>query len=119
MLSDLGGLFNAVIPHLSLLPLYLVWLLGFLLAIIYREHNPPLCTALMVCFGYFLIANILFTVLNQWLIHWMVETASADRSLFYGIVAMARSLLSAVVWAILLFAVIRWGVLRQEKNKEA
>jgi hypothetical protein len=90
-------------------PLYLVWLVGMLLALTrWRRHPTPSLLAL-IAFALFLMSAISGTLLFHWAL--TVDRPHLERELLFSAISLGRLIISAVAWVLVLLALFGWRTL--------
>ncbi len=97
------------------LPLYLVWLVGIILAIAFWRRHPRVSLLTIIALVLFLlegISGLAFTLATPFL----VRGAIANYMALNGILSVVQGIVSLIAWIILLVALFGW---RQEAAKQA
>jgi hypothetical protein len=96
--------------YLTQLPVILVWLIGLVLALVYWRRHPTVSLLAIIAIVGFLVTSLVGTYLSVWLPLTLQERGWSIGRI--GILMTARgvigSLISAVLWALLLAAVFGW-----------
>jgi hypothetical protein len=88
------------------LPVYLVWLIGMLLALVrWRRHPVPSLLAL-VAFTLFLMSAMTATLLHVWVMSEM--DLELSRAWMFSLIALGRTAVGTVAWVLLLLALFGW-----------
>lgn len=92
--------------YISALPLFIVWLVGFVLSLVHWERDPKLSRLTLIATAGFLVTSPLFEYLNARMPLLMRERGLSASQLgaWYGILGVSRSLVSAGLWVLLLVA---------------
>jgi hypothetical protein len=87
-------------------PVYLVWLVGMLLALTrWRRHPIPSLLAL-IAFTLFLMSAISGTLLSNWAI--LGDHPNLERGWLLSAISLVRTGISTVAWILLLLALFGW-----------
>jgi hypothetical protein len=93
--------------YLTQLPVILVWLIGLVLSLVYWRRHPTVSLLAIVAIVGFLITSLIGTYLSVWLPLILQERGWSIGQI--GMLLTARSiigsLVSAVLWALLLAAI--------------
>jgi hypothetical protein len=102
ILNQLGPLLASVLP---MIPQLLVWVVGFVLAIIHWGRHPRVCVlttmALVIAAVGGLASRVAFTLIPQMAGQWGVGNVA----FVFGVVGFASSCIAALAWGLLLAAV--------------
>jgi hypothetical protein len=89
------------------LPVYLVWLIGMLLALVrWRRHSMPSLLAL-IAFILFLVSSMTATFLSVWVFS-QRDNPDINRAWMFTILGLVRTAVSTVAWVLLLLALFGW-----------
>jgi uncharacterized membrane protein len=92
-------------------PVYLMWLIGIVLAIIYYRRRPAAAMFTLIAMVILLMTSVFGSILNAWLpLAWHTRGLPIGQvGLVQGVLSLTRSLLNAVAFALLLAAIFsRW-----------
>lgn len=96
--------FAAALPlYLGQLPIYLIWLAGIVLSVMYRRKYPKVSLLAGIAFVVLLISSLISNYLAMWLP--FVLIGSPNRSTILAINALVQSLIQAVAWGLVLVAI--------------
>ncbi|HEY5574500.1 MAG TPA: hypothetical protein VIK64_15875 [Anaerolineales bacterium] len=101
------------------LPLYLVWLAGFALAIAYWRRHPRVAQLTIGAMVIFFVTSLAGTALSRWLPFALQARglATSQLGLVTIIISVIQTLLNAVAFALLLAAIFGWRI-QGEKSSE-
>lgn len=96
--------------YLPQIPLFLVWLVGIALAVVFWRRHPRVSLLAIIALALFLLGALVGAPVSLWLPMMMQERGlSPSRiGLMLTGVAVAQSLLSAVLWGIVIAAIFGW-----------
>ena len=96
--------------YLTQLPVYLVWVVGIVLAIINWRRHPGAAQLTLAALFLFFITSIEGTAISSWLPLTLHARAMAARQMgiVSGIVSVIRAIFNALAFAILLVAIFGW-----------
>lgn len=92
------------------LPLYVIWLVGLVLALSHRRKRPQTARLVMVAIVLLLVTSLVGTYLDVWLPLALHERFGLSFSRMSGILALKgglQSLIQAMAWGLLFFAIFR------------
>lgn len=104
-------MFQALVLNYALqIPLYLVWLVGVVLAVISWKRNPKVSLLTVIALAVFFILSGVGTGLNMWLPPTWYERGwmPARIGLLTAAIGFVRTLVDAVGFGLLLAAVFGW-----------
>lgn len=101
--ENLGGL-------LAQTPIYLVWLVGFILAWLRWSRHPRVSLLVVVATGIFLVSGVGVSLFNVFLPAIAYNTGTTMRAIgiLIGAVSIGRVLLSVVGFSLLIAAALGW-----------
>ena len=105
---------NTFLPYLSVyllqLPLYLVWLVGIILSIVFWKKHPTVSLLTLIALVGLLIISIVGTYTSTWLpISLHAKGMSTGRiGIELGIISIVSSILSTAFWILLVIALFGW-----------
>jgi hypothetical protein len=100
---------------LPAIPLFLVWLLGALLCIVWWRRHPVGSLIALIAFGLFFLQAFIGTCLWYWLDRrylyegWSIDESTNARS----ILSMCRTVVSTIGWILILVALFGWRNIRR------
>jgi hypothetical protein len=105
-----------LVPSLAVLfvqlPLLLVWLTGMVLAIIYWKRHPRVSLLALIGMAGLFIATVIGSLISLWLPEIYDQTGfpggMEQFALLMNIKTIAGSLLSAVLWVLVIAAIFGW-----------
>ena len=88
-------------------PMLLVWLVGIALALLWWQRAPKVALVTCIVCGVFLLDALIGTFILVALPGMLIERgqSSAQIGSAFGLIGIVRSLLHAVLWAAVLFAI--------------
>lgn len=91
-------------------PLFLVWIIGIVLAIIFWRKHPAVSGLTLLAISGFIILDIVNAYLNLRLSTWLLEQGMSPSNSMPIFIAkgIISSLLDAVLWILLLFSIFGW-----------
>jgi hypothetical protein len=94
-------------------PVFLVWLVGLVLALVRWKRHPKV--SLLTCIAFVMFfAEIPFFFYLYFYIDWMMLVPSTSLEFVSTVINIIESLISATAWGLLLVAVFGW---RSEQGK--
>jgi hypothetical protein len=102
--------FSYLAIYLVQLPLYLVWLVAIILAIVFWKKHPTVSLLTLIALVGLLVLSIVGTYASTWLpISLHAQGISTARiSVELGIISVASNLLSTAFWILLVIALFGW-----------
>jgi len=103
-----------LVPLLSVLlfqaPVLIVWTVGLVLAIVFWKRHPKVSLLALIAILGLMITSILGSLLRIWLGAWMDQFGApfGRANITLVVYQVASSLISAVFWALLVFAIFGW-----------
>ena len=96
---------------LGMFPLFIVWLVGLVLSLVYWKKNPKVSLLTLISTAGFLVTSPVFTYLNTRMPLIMQERGLSATQLGarYAILGITHSLVSAGLWVLLLVAIFGFG----------
>lgn len=108
--STLRFILTILPPLLVQAPLFLVWFLGIILSLIWRQRHPQVSLLVIISSVILVIETFVGTLVTVWLPAYAMQnnwTSSQIGGLF-SVIGLIRTLFSAVAWGLILMAVFRW-----------
>ena len=105
-----GIAISAVSSCLPQLPLFLVWLVGIVLAVTRWQRHPKVSMLALIALVLTLLETIISNFLSIWLPIMLTEqgTSATQIGTIFGIWRFIASLVGAVIWGLVLAAIFRW-----------
>jgi hypothetical protein len=105
---------NTSLPYLAVylvqIPLYLVWLVGIILSIVFWKKHPTVSLLTLIALAGLLILSIVGVYTSTWLpmtLH-AQGLSTARIGIELGIISIASSILSTAFWILLVVALFGW-----------
>jgi hypothetical protein len=92
-------------------PLYVVWVIGIVLAVVRWRRHPRVSLLLLVALVALLLTSLGLTLLRAWATHQMAGPAGwtgQQLSWFFSALGLLGVLVSAAAWGLTLFAALGW-----------
>jgi hypothetical protein len=91
-------------------PLFAIWLVGIIVAVINIHRHPQAATAALIVFLVFIVKAIAFPFVQIWAIRQQMNQVGASDWVFnlYWVTAFLDHLVDAILWGILLLAIFGW-----------
>jgi hypothetical protein len=104
--------------YLVQLPLYLVWLVGIILSIVFWKKHPTVSLLSLIALAGLLIISIVDVYASTWLpIALRSQGMSTGRiSIEMGIISVSSSFVSTAFWILLVIALFGWRKGREENQ---
>ena len=112
--------FETILPTLASYlvqgPILLVWLVGFILALVYWRRHPRVSLLTVIALLIFLGETLAGTYLNLWLPLMLTGRGVQAAATVFLIKSILTSLILAIAWALLVAAIFGW---RRAASQEA
>jgi hypothetical protein len=91
-------------------PVYIVWLIGIVLALMRWRKHPQVSLMIVLALGMMLVTSIIFQYLYIWLPRRLLDGDLSSMSItrVYTVLGVIHSSVSAVGFGLLLVALFRW-----------
>jgi hypothetical protein len=99
--------FNFFLQFAIQAPLLLVWIAGIVLAVLHWQRYPKIALATSIACTLFILDALVGTFISLWLPSFLVEQGQSATQIgtAFAFVGSIRSLLHALLWAAVLFAI--------------
>ncbi|MCB0214298.1 MAG: hypothetical protein KDJ52_33475 [Anaerolineae bacterium] len=93
----------------SQLPVILVWLAGFIMAIVFWRRHPRVSLLTVIAMVGFFINTLVGTYISLWLPRMQPQGWSMEQiGMAFAVSGFIRAFISAILWGLLLVAVFGW-----------
>lgn len=96
--------------YLVQIPVFIVWLVGIVLAVVYWRWHPKVSLLAFIALAAFLVTSLFGSALSMWLPIGLQRRgwALARVGMIVTVVGFIRSLVSATLWGLLIAAIFGW-----------
>jgi hypothetical protein len=103
-------IFGPLASYLGQLPVFLVWLVAIIVAIVNWRRHPRVSLLTLIAFAMFFIAAFVGTALTSWLPLTLHERGLPGTQMgnVALILSFLRGLFDAAAWVLLVFAIFGW-----------